>query len=563
MHFVFYAPEKNTVEEVDQIKAFAINSTATDFIKHIAGLDEADLKTISTICAEKTNVKSYPKITKEMLATTLLRLILGLTNLDVWVVPQSPHRLDDNEENEEEFFSSDDDILMEDEGGSYFVNKNEIVKDAKEMLAEGVAAEKLPGRFKEVFSEYLLKLKKARTTKKKKDQGAAKSDGSEGNEDGEKANENNSTANDGNAKKDCVPAVTNPARKDASTAKDGDATEGGVPAEKDSAVKDNSAAEGIGEDDTGREKEKEVVDISESGTVGANAKSGGDVVSSVESVISKDSRNANEGDHAKKKAEAKKSHDKSDSSDAGRSRKDQCHLFWQGKCPFGTSGRSSSDGSKCEGWHPKKCQKFIKFGFKEGGCTDKKCLDLHPKICFKNMQGKKCNKIDCTFLHPQSYVVQQKQGQHSTQESKGDKKSAEKVDNAQVAKNKKKQQQPPPSSADAKNNKGGKHSAGPKGNQGKSPAVASGPKKDDKEEATEVAPEGVAGVTPAGSPFHEFRLQLMQIKEQIQTMQAMQQWLLTSMRPLQQQHQMPLMQPMQPMQSMGMLANQAMTPFAR
>ena len=200
-------------------------------------------------------MKSYPKITKEMLATTLLRLILGLTNLDVWVVPQSPHRLDDNEENEEEFFSSDDDILMEDEGGSYFVNKNEIVKDAKEMLAEGVAAEKLPGRFKEVFSEYLLKLKKARTTKKKKDQGAAKSDGSEGNEDGEKANENNSTANDGNAKKDCVPAVTNPARKDASTAKDGNATEGGVPAEKDSAVKDNSAAEGIGE----------------SGTVGANA----------------------------------------------------------------------------------------------------------------------------------------------------------------------------------------------------------------------------------------------------------------------------------------------------
>ena len=53
------------------------------------------------------------------------------------------------------------------------------------------------------------------------------------------------------------------------------------------------------------------------------------------------------------------------------------------------------------------------------------------------MQGKKCNKIDCTFLHPQSYVVQQKQGQHSTQESKGDKKSAEKVDNAQVAKTRK------------------------------------------------------------------------------------------------------------------------------
>ena len=562
MHFVFYAPEKNTVEEVDQIKAFAINSTATDFIKHIAGLDEADLKTISTICAEKTNVKSYPKITKEMLATTLLRLILGLTNLDVWVVPQSPHRLDDNEENEEELFSSDDDILMEDEGGSYFVNKNEIVKDAKEMLAEGVAAEKLPGRFKEVFSEYLSKLKKARTTKKKKDQGAAKSDGSEGNKDGEKANESNSTANDGDATKDGVPAATDPARKDTSTANVGDATKDGVPAVTDSTVTDESAVNGISAKGKEKEKEVEVVDIEGNGTAGANAKSGGGEVNTVESDISKDSRNANEGDNAKKKAEAKKSHDKSDSSDAGRSRKDQCHLFWQGKCPFGTSGRSSSDGSKCEGWHPKKCQKFIKFGFKEGGCTDKKCLDLHPKICFKNMQGKKCNKIDCTFLHPQSYVVQQRQAQHSTQESKGEKKSADKVGNV-VAKNKKKQQQPPPPSADAKNNKGGKQSAGPKGTQGKSPAVASGPKKDDKEEATEVAPEDVAGVTPAGSPFHEFRLQLMQIKEQIQTMQAMQQWLLTSMRPLQQQHPMPLMQPMQPLQSMGMLANQAMTPFAR
>ena len=104
---------------------------------------------------------------------------------------------------------------------------------------------------------------------------------------------------------------------------------------------------------------------------------------------------------------------------------------------------------------------------------------------------------------------------------------------------------------------------GPKGNQGKSPAVASGPKKDDKEEATEVTPEDIPKLTPAESPFHEFRLQLMQIKEQIQTMQAMQQWLLTSMRPLQQQHPMQMMQPMQQMQPMGMLANQAMTPFAR
>ena len=123
------------------------------------------------------------------------------------MVPQSPHRLDDNEENEEEFFSSDDDILMEDEGESYYVNKNEIVKDAKEMLAEGVAAEKLPGRFKEVFSEYLSRLRKARTTKKQ-GEGDAKSGSTETNNDGEKANVSNSTANDGDATKDGVPAVT-------------------------------------------------------------------------------------------------------------------------------------------------------------------------------------------------------------------------------------------------------------------------------------------------------------------------------------------------------------------
>ena len=557
MHFVFFAPEKKVAEEVDKIKAFAINSTATDFVKHIAGLDEADLKTISTICAEKTNVKSYPKITKEMLSTTLLRLILGLTNLDVWVVPQSPHRLDDNEENEEEFFSSDDDILMEDEGESYYVNKNEIVKDAKEMLAEGVAAEKLPGRFKEVFSEYLSRLRKARTTKKK-GEGDAKSGSTETNKDGEKANVSNSTANDGDATKDGVPAVT----AHAVTAPAVMAPAVTAPAVTAPAVKNDSAVKGIGanEDDKGREKEDEVVNIDESGTAGADAGSGGDVINIVGNDISKDSRNTSQGDHAKKKEEAKKNHEKSDSSDATRSRNDQCRLFWQGKCPFGTSGRSSSDGSKCENWHPKKCQKFVKFGFKEGGCKDKKCLELHPKICFKNMQGKKCNKIDCTFLHPQSYVVQQAQGQHSTPESNGGKKSDEKVDHKEMAKHKKNKSSP----AEAKNNKGGKQSAGPKGNQGNSSSGASksdgntkgGSKKNAEEEVT----DGKAKLTPDDSPFHEFRLQLMQMKEQIQTMQAMQQWLLTSMRPF--QHQLPL-QPTQPMQPMGLLANQAMTPFAR
>lgn len=541
MHFVFFAPEKKIAEEVDQIKPFAINSTATDFIKHIAGLDEPDLKTISTICAQKTDVKSYPKTTKEQLSTTLLRLILGLTNLDVWVVPQSPHRLDGNEENEEEFFSSDDEILMEDEGGSYFVNKNEIVKDAKEMLADGVAAEKLPGRFKEVFSEYLSKLKKARTAKKK-DQGAAKSDSSEGNKDGEKANESNSTADNGDATKDGVPAV------------------------KASVLKDDSADQGIGakEGDKGREKEEEVVNIDESETVGTGAKSGGDVINIVEDDINKDSRNGSQGDLAKKKAEAKKNHEKSDSSDATRSRNDQCRLFWQGKCPFGTSGRSSSDGSKCESWHPKKCQKFVKFGFKEGGCKDKKCLELHPKICFKNMQGKRCNKIDCTFLHPQSYVVQPTQDQKSNPETNGDKKSAEKG-KVEVDKNKKKHQQPSPpqSTAEAKNNKGRKQPAGAKGNQENSLSGArksDGHTKKGSKEEKENANDGNGKMTPDDSPFQEFRLQLMQMKEQMQTIQAMQQWLLTSMRPFQSQHPM---QPVQAMQPMGLMANQAMTPFAR
>ena len=36
---------------------------------------------------------------------------------------------------------------------------------------------------------------------------------------------------------------------------------------------------------------------------------------------------------------------------------------------------------------------------------------------------------------------------------------------------------------------------------------------------------GMAKMTPDDSPFHEFRLQLMQMKEQMQTIQAMQQWL--------------------------------------
>ena len=375
---------------------------------------------------------------------------------------------------------------------------------------------------------------------------------------GEKANVSSSTANDGYAAKDDVPAgtahaVTAPAVT--------------APAVMAPAAKNDSVVQGTdaNEDDKDREKEGEVVNIDESGTAGADAESGGDVINIVGNDISKDSRNASQGDLAKKKAEAKKNHEKSDSSDATRSRNDQCRLFWQGKCPFGTSGRSSSDGSKCESWHPKKCQKFVKFGFKEGGCKDKKCLELHPKICFKNMQGKRCNKIDCTFLHPQSYVVQQMQGQKSNPETNGDKKSAEKG-KSEVDKNKKKHQQPSPpqSTAEAKNNKGRKQPAGAKGNQENSLSGASksdGHTKKGSKEEKENANDGNGKMTPDDSPFHEFRLQLMQMKEQMQTIQAMQQWLLTSMRPFQSQHPM---QPLQAMQPMGLLANQAMmTPFAR
>ena len=126
----------------------------------------------------------------------------------------------------------------------------------------------------------------------------------------------NSTANDGGATNDGVPAVTDPARKDTSTANVGDATKGGVPAVTDSTVTDESAVNGISAKGKEKEKEVEVVDIEGNGTAGANAKSGGGEVNTVESDISKDSRNANEGDNAKKKAEAKKSHDKSDSSDS-------------------------------------------------------------------------------------------------------------------------------------------------------------------------------------------------------------------------------------------------------
>ena len=40
--------------------------------------------------------------------------------------------------------------------------------------------------------------------------------------------------------------------------------------------------------------------------------------------------------------------------------------------------------------------------------------------------------------------------------------------------------------------------------------------------AEEEVTDGKAKLTPDDSPFHEFRLQLMQMKEQIQTMQVMQ-----------------------------------------
>ena len=70
-----------------------------------------------------------------------------------------------------------------------------------------------------------------------------------------------------------------------------------------------------------------------------------------------------------------------------------CEFYKAGCCRFKTN---------CRNDHPKVCEAFENFGYKEGGCRQENCQSgLHLNVCKFFMRGK-CKKKDCKWFHPKS-----------------------------------------------------------------------------------------------------------------------------------------------------------------
>ena len=80
---------------------------------------------------------------------------------------------------------------------------------------------------------------------------------------------------------------------------------------------------------------------------------------------------------------------------------DICESFKIGKCPHGVSGKTAAKGRpSCSKIHPKRCNKFIKYGKKNRyGCRRKDCKFFHPEHCPSSLSQRCCYSEDCTLVH--------------------------------------------------------------------------------------------------------------------------------------------------------------------
>ena len=83
--------------------------------------------------------------------------------------------------------------------------------------------------------------------------------------------------------------------------------------------------------------------------------------------------------------------------DMGRA--DTCEEYLAGNCPHGISGKVNG---VCKKRHPKRCNKYMKWGRKhEFGCKLETCDKAHPILCEKS-HDLECLDVGCTFkLHAQ------------------------------------------------------------------------------------------------------------------------------------------------------------------
>ena len=79
-----------------------------------------------------------------------------------------------------------------------------------------------------------------------------------------------------------------------------------------------------------------------------------------------------------------------------------CRFYKRGQCKYGKSGKTKDQNGKiCVFSHPPTCKKFELFGYKEGGCKDKKCSKIHLSLCNSFMKNENCSYGEqCKFFRP-------------------------------------------------------------------------------------------------------------------------------------------------------------------
>ena len=78
-----------------------------------------------------------------------------------------------------------------------------------------------------------------------------------------------------------------------------------------------------------------------------------------------------------------------------------CEALKVGKCPHGISGRTLVNSVSCSKAHPKRCQKFTRFGTNaKKGCTlGYNCEHYHTQHCKSSQKNRQCFNEKCTFVH--------------------------------------------------------------------------------------------------------------------------------------------------------------------
>ena len=77
-----------------------------------------------------------------------------------------------------------------------------------------------------------------------------------------------------------------------------------------------------------------------------------------------------------------------------------CSFYKKGRCRHSISGKKIYNGSQCKYLHPRKCERFCKFGSNRyNGCDGSTCKLFHPILCKYSVEYGECPLENCTFNH--------------------------------------------------------------------------------------------------------------------------------------------------------------------